>query len=422
MKEDMSIDYKLIEETDIDVLEMLNNTNIDAKEEFINDESLTIPNNLYENLDIDKIDKNIGIIEKRINEGFSDSIEGKVIEKLLHSNMHKNRLVKLCYDYNKGNRSDELINEYINENYCLYGEIDRKSFFAILNMQLDQIKSLGVPDSKQHILDELLDLLPADLDPERELYEPSDEIFVRFGNICKEYLDHILKYVPVKEVYTPQDVCDIANQIFENELSDGGWKAIVKEGKGYASVSQEKRIFNVPGNRSQGEYHYIDVKGILAHEIGVHVLRGYPFRNCPIKALSMGVPGYIRFEEGLATAVQNTIEDKHDPVGHIHYVSIGLATYFKMNFRQIYEIQWRIHDLLGDANKQRCFDSVQRAFRGTGHLVNNKDLAYFEGNKTVWKYIEENIEKDTLINDLWNLGKIDSTDTFWTKTAKYYRC
>ncbi len=421
MKEDMSIDYKLIEETDIDVLDMLNNTNIDAKEEFINDESLNIPDNQYENLDIDKVNKNIGIINKRIGEGFSDSIEGKVVEKLLESNLHQNRFVKLCYDYNNTDRSDELINEHIKENRYLYGEADRESFNAILNTQIDQIKSLDLTDKKQHILDELLEMIPKDIDSKCELYVPSDEIFVRFGDICKEYLDHILKYLPKKEVYSPQDVCDIANQIFENELSDGGWKAIVKQGKGYASVSQEKRIFNVPGSRSQGEYHYTDVKGILAHEIGVHVLRGYPFRNCPVKALSMGVPGYVRFEEGLATAVQNTIEDKHDPVGYIHYVSIGLATYYKMNFREVYEIQWRIHELLGDANKQRCFDSVQRTFRGTGHLVNNKDLAYFEGNKKVWKYIEENIDKETLIDDLWNFGKIDSTDDFWKETAKYYR-
>ena len=413
-------DYNLIDDTDIDVIDMLNNTNDNAKAEFLSTDSLIAPNNRYDNLDAERVDRNISLLNERLDKGFGEEPDDQIIKRLIENNLHQNRFVQACNRYNSGDNTDGLIKEHQEENHYLYGDIDKDSFHAILSKEIRDIEEAGIPPQKEHVYKELINMLPSGYDSTCELHEPSKEIFVKFGNICKDYLKNILRYIPEQEIYSPQEVCYIANQIFENEFPDWGWKAIVKEGKGYASVNQETKTFSVPGRRSQGVYKYVDVRGIIAHEIGVHVLRGYPYRNCKLKALSMGVPGYIRFEEGLATAVQHTIEEKYAPVGHMHYVSIGLATFYHMNFRQVYEIQYRIHDLLGDSNKLRCFDSVQRTFRGTGQLVNNKDLAYFEGNKKVWKYIEENIDKESLIEDLWNVGKTDTTDIFWKKVAKYY--
>ena len=152
---------------------------------------------------------------------------------------------------------------------------------------------------------------------------------------------------------------------------------------------------------------------MFAHEIGVHILRSIPYQNCKIKAFSTGIPGYLGFEEGLANAVQHSILHEKTSSGHLHYVTLGLAAFYHMNFRQVYEIQWRIQKLLGNANKQQCFDSVQRGFRGTGYLMNSKDLAYFVGYKKAWEFIADNIDSCSLMDDLLGLGKIDVTDVFW---------
>lgn len=411
-------DAGILQETAIDAIEFLNNTNPDAKEQFISNDELSVPKNSYGDLDIERVEKNLSILGERIQNGFGADEEDEVVKRLMEDNLHQNQFVKLCYRYNHGEQTNEVIDQHKAINEILFGKINRESFDAILWRQLDDIKHRCLPDEDQKILSELSEMLPMmDLNPNK-VFEPSDQLFNRFGDMCEEYLHFILKHIPNQERFTPEEVCAIANEIFESEFAGTGWKAEVKPAKAFASVNQETRVFNVPGKRSKGEFFLKDVRGLFAHEIGVHVLRTIPYQNCKIKAFSMGIPGYIGFEEGLANAVQHSILHEKAPSGHLHYVSIGLAVFYHMSFREVYEIQWRIQQLLGNANKQQCFDSVQRAFRGTGYLVNSKDLAYYEGYEKAWKYIGDHIDKLEMMDELFGLGKIDVTDAFWYKAAK----
>lgn len=417
-QEAMEGDFDILEETMIDAIEFLNNTNPDAKEQFISREELTVPDNSYGDLDIERVEKNLRILQERMQKGFEGNESGEVLRRLMEDNLYQNLFVKLCYRYNQGERTDDLIERHRFVNEILYGRISRDHFDAILKGQLEEIKRKTLSDEEEQIRRELFERLPFEDLRAGKVAEPSDQLFERFGKICEEYLQYILRHIPEQEKYTPQEVCNIANEIFETEFAGKGWKAEVKAQKAFASVNQETRIFNVPGKRSKGEFYFKDVKGLFAHEIGVHVVRSIPYQSCKIKAFSRGIPGYIGFEEGLANAVQHSILHEKAPSGHLHYVSIGLAVFFHLNFREVYEIQWRIQRLLGKANKMQCFDSVQRAFRGTGYLVNSKDIAYFEGYEKVWKFIEENMEKADMMDELFGLGKIDLTDAFWRDAAK----
>ena len=84
---------KIIDKTSIDEIKMLNNTNPNAKEEFINDDSLIKPSNVYDDLDICLVEKNIKKIVKAVNEVDIKTFEGSLLSKLLFNNLHKNDLV-----------------------------------------------------------------------------------------------------------------------------------------------------------------------------------------------------------------------------------------------------------------------------------------------------------------------------------------
>ena len=55
-------------------------------------------------------------------------------------------------------------------------------------------------------------------------------------------------------------------------------------------------------------------------------------------------------------------------------------------------------------------NAVQRCFRGTGELPNNKDLAYYNGANHVWRYIEEHIDDPELFDNLFLAGKSIADD------------
>ena len=143
------------------------------------------------------------------------------------------------------------------------------------------------------------------------------------------------------------------------------------------------------------------------HELGVHVMRAMPFRDAGLKAFSFGFPGYEETEEGIAKIMEQGVTRKFQKSGIIHYISIGLAHIMRYDFRKVFEIQKRLQGLSSGTPELLVFNSVQRAFRGTGELSDNKDLVYFNGALRVWRYIAENIDSPDLFDDLLLSAKTD---------------
>ena len=90
---------------------------------------------------------------------------------------------------------------------------------------------------------------------------------------------------------------------------------------------------------------------------------------------------------------------------------IGLANFRQTNFRETFEIMKRLEHLTGGWNEGQLYDNLQRVYRGTGTLPNNKDLAYYNGNINAWKFIEKNINDPNLFDRIFLSGKIDSEDS-----------
>ncbi|MBR6149568.1 MAG: DUF1704 domain-containing protein [Lachnospiraceae bacterium] len=408
---------KIIDKTSIDEIKMLNNTNPDAKEEFINDDSLIKPSNVYDDLDICLVEKNIKKIVKAVNEVDIKTFEGSLLSKLLFNNLHKNDLVRMCYEYNHGKKDEDIRHRMIMQNKIIYGELDRDEFRKILSETYNKIDAKSLNAEEQKEFERLNELLPYIPKCKARPYKPSQRVLDHFSQMCEIFLGDILRHVPKKDKYTVNDVCDIINEIFDEELNGYGWCVKIREHAGYASVSQEDKIFYVPGKRSKGDYDYKSIRALIAHEIGVHVLRSIPYQKCKIKDMSLGMPDYLSFEEGLARAVEQAILKEYNPAGYVHYISLGLGLFYGYDFRKVYEIQWRLQGLSGNGNKQQCFDSVQRAFRGTGEVVQLKDVAYFNGSSRAYKYITKNLNSDTLFDDLFLSGKINTFSKIWRDTA-----
>ena len=235
----------------------------------------------------------------------------------------------------------------------------------------------------------------------------------RFSELTKDFFGGFLKHIPEDQAeFTGQDMVRIVNEILSEEFSDEpdsqatAYSAIVSSDVSNASTDHEKRQIIFPKSKT---YSRAKAAGIIVHELGAHTLRAIPYTDQNIAAFSTGFPDNETFDEGVAKCVEQAINGEYEDSGVEHYINIGLATFKGKNFREVYEIQQTINDLIGQPDKA-LINKVQRCFRGTGELVNNKDLAYYNGATKVWQYIEEHIDDPELFDNLFLAGKLDITN------------
>lgn len=389
--------FETIEEymrdTSVDPLALLENTNSEARADFLSDEKKIKPDNAYNKIDIAETRRKINKLKETLD--FIDKTgvlreDMELYVYLMNYNLQKLYIVEACYDYLHA-ASDaekaEIAQKHQEANNALYDNPDRKVFESIVSSAMGNGS------------------IPA--------YQPANEIRSRFEIMLDNHLKDILSVVSRQELYTTEDVCRIMNLALSKTLHADicGWKAVIKKDATYASVDPKNKTVTVPGNRSKGEYTYESVRSTIAHEIGTHVFRSVYLDACPCSALKEGLPKYDGFEEGLATIVEQSITHDYRHPGIRHYISIGLASINHLNFRDTFERLLAISKNMGEKiSDELVFDSVQRAFRGTGELVFSKDLAYYTGYEKAWKFIEQHIDDRNLMNLLFYSGKTDPTN------------
>ena len=107
-------------------------------------------------------------------------------------------------------------------------------------------------------------------------------------------------------------------------------------------------------------------------------------------------------------------------MGLKHYITTGLVHFDKRDFRQAFEINWRINTLMKssaeggisdeDINKERdsAYTDTFRILRGTDELPLFKDLAYYNGSIDIWKFLES-IRGDDFRFTLFMMGKVNTS-------------
>lgn len=383
---------EFITDTNIDPLEVLKNTNSEAKSGFLADSGREKPDNIYGKIDISEIRRKKGKLEEALD--FIDKVGVSRADmapyiSLMNYNLRKLRLVESCYDWPRAESDGEkarIARMHREANDALYGSPDPEMYRSVIAAVSGEESSFA-------------------------FYQPPEGIRTRFEKKLASHLKEILSVIPEKQSYTFDEVCSIMNLALAkvpNAVSLG-WKAIVSRDAAFASVDPRTRIVNVPGSRTSGPYTYDSIRSTVAHEIGTHVFRFAALESCSCSALREGLPGYDSFEEGLATIVEQSVSGQRVHPGIRHYVCVGLASLDGLNFRETYE---KLLDTFGrdHLSEGLAFDSVQRAFRGTGELVCTKDLAYYNGYDRAWKYIEEHIDDENLMDILFRSGKTDPTN------------
>lgn len=407
---------RILNETDVDVIQALTNKNPNARQEFLNDSSMKRPSCIYPELDKKKYQNSLKQINnlRTSNEYTSLSTYDKQITDItLDYNQLKNEfLLSICewneaknpYDKNRAEEKQHHLNAE------LYGVPEKLIFDSILCSLIKRIEDKELTDNECFQFDELLKLLPEIPKNAPQQYRPSEKILNQFSEMANDFYHPLLKHIPNnKDKYTIQEAVDIVNEILNTELQEFGdiWCAVYDIGRISAAVNQDNRRILFPASRIPDFYTYEELKKIIVHELGVHVLRAMPYQNMRNQSFSHGFPGYETIEEGIAKLMEQGITGEYQESGIIHYITIGLSYFYNLDFRKIFEIQKRLQGLSQGISEIICYNSVHRMFRGTDQLPIYKDLVYYNGANSIWKYVEENIDDPTLFDSLLLSAKTD---------------
>lgn len=401
-----------ISSTDETVYERLNASNDkEAKQEFLENPELTHPRNEYENLDVDEVVRNLDVLEtakQKMDQSWLTDKERRLAEILINDNWNKNEFLLANYAYNTAeNAEDKMVaaREHKRANEALYGKPDENTFYSILSEKLAGIHpKTPEEEARYQSLLEKIGPLP---ESGAERFKPKPETVERFSEIIQDFFGGFLEHLPEgKETFTSEELAGIVNEILDKEIGDTTYKAIVDEKASNASANHDERLIKFPEGK---EYPRSRAAALLVHELGTHTMRAIPYLEQDVEVFSKGLPDNEIFDEGVAKCVEQAIKGRYEDSGIDHYINIGLANFKGKNFREIYGIQMDLKELSG-AKTTTVINAVQRCFRGTGELPNNKDLAYYNGANQVWQYIEGHLDDPELMDNLFLSGKANIND------------
>ena len=399
----------------------------EAKSEFLENDNLSRPNNKYEKLNSGEIENLYQNISNAIlaveNDNSLGEIEREMYNTQLEARIKTVKMLEAAHDFRKAESltdKQKAQEEFMKNKIEVYGEPDFELFNSLLSDKITKIESLELDEKGEKIRSEFYELIKKDENLSQDLkrFKPSDEVFHNFGEIIKDLYSKQLELIPKKdddEKYSAKEIFDIFENILKDFENDGFSEFNVewKDSGAIAVSAKDKKIF-IPKNRKPVSKK--ELEGLVVHEIGTHYMRAQMGELYNNQALRTGLDGYMNTEEGIARAMEMAVKGDYQEAGVQHYLTAGFAYFNNMSFREAFETNWRMGILDGknnfseeniDKKRQIAYRNTQRIFRGTDELPWFKDLSYFKGGQEIWKYIEENIDSPTLIDDFLLGGKND---------------
>ncbi len=314
---------------------------------------------------------------------------------------------------------------FMEANINLYGEPESKTYQSLLSEKFAKISNKQRSPKAEEIFTELKEILPEeafDQSLAESRFRPSEETIQWMNDIVHELFDGMLKHVPkTDDLISPSELRDIFQAIIDKEFEDDQWEAELKEAKAINVDSDTKRV-TVPVDRQPAAVD--EVRRLVVHELGTHVLTAITGESTTLKLLGHGLAGYADTQEGLAKVVEQALEGEFKEAGIDHYITAGLAYFDHKSFAEAYNIKWRmklLEDLADGENptedqiqnaKRLAIDgpriATSRIFRGTDELPLFKDLSYYNGSAKVWEYLES-IRGDDFQLALLFAGKVSTS-------------
>lgn len=417
------------------IVTMFNPSNRKEEEERFLSGEIRNPQFVYDKLnsaDFDEAIKKIRELgDKILNHPDLTSISKKVYEGFIKKYQEQTELLRCTQDYHGASSEEDkqkIAEAYKGLNIETYGEPDEGTYRSLLGEKLNCVRNKNLTGKADDLRKELFGMVDFDPDvdiPER--FRPSDETVEWMHSVAESLYGGMLSHIPNEQGefdrYELQKIfTDIIEKEFNNDLKGyagvaEGWTVSVEKATSVNVKSSEKKIV-IPDNdmmRSRKK-----VENLVVHEIGVHMLRSITGGETDILPLKSGLSDYYDTEEGLGVVMEQALRGKFAERGVDHYITAGLAHFDNKDFREAFEIKWRL-SLLGSVDddggvsgeqiakaKKAAFTQTLRSFRGANDLPLFKDLSYYNGSVEVWKYLES-IKGDDLLLSLLLAGKVNTS-------------
>lgn len=401
-----------------------------AKADFLANASLDKPANNYSKLSVESAGKLIDDIDdfETQLEKTESGINPKLIDVYSSSfDFYKKKaeFIKIAAEYNTSDDSDiksQKAREFMDLNIELFNEPDKSVYQSLINEKFKKIKKDKLDQSSLGLYEELK-LSISGNEAESKRFVPSQELVDEMGERLDFLFANFFRHLPDQEKFNPEEIASIFGAIVSEEFHGAAddWKIDLSDKKKAITVNSEEKTIYIPIDRKPAAR--ADLKGLIAHEIGTHMMRAVMGEQSGIGMLQLGLDGYTDAEEGVAKVLEQSAKGKFSDSGIDHYITIGLAYFENMNFRQVFDFKWKMNaiekaakngELTGEIieeSKSWAYDQAQRIFRGTGELPFFKDLAYYNGSMKVWQYVNDNIDDPWMLDRILLDGKSDMLDS-----------
>lgn len=321
----------------------------------------------------------------------------------------------------------EVLPWFRETNEALYGRPEYEMFHALAGETINPVLDAQYTEGsvKATIQAELNDLLGETQETDERPYRPESATVERIKGLVTERFSGLIDHINDDEVYNIGDMVEAIDVALERTGGkDIGWRAEIAKNSSALAISAHQRIAEV-GERREA-LSGSELKAKVLHEVGVHALRSINAENAGWLSAAYGQDGYLAFEEGLATAMEDAYKGGFVDHGVNYYLIAGLAygldDHDPRDFREVYEVMWRTkalnttshENMTADeisAAKSKAFNNCLRMFRGTRTtdkgVVYSKDLAYFVGQELAWGELDKVHSQADF--DLLLAGKLDTT-------------
>lgn len=395
------------------------------------------PQFVYDKLNSADFDEAIKKIQKIVNKilnhpSLPPSRRG-IYEEFIADYSKKTTILNYVQQYNNAKSEKEkkaAAEKYRHLNIESYGEPDEDIYRSLLGEKLNCVRNKKLTGKADDLRKELFGMVDFDPDvdiPER--FRPSSDTVQWMYGVAESLYGGMLKHIPDEQVeFNPHELQKIFTDIIEEEFNGRGdtgscagvaegWTVSVEKATSINVKSSEKRIV-IPDNgimRSRKK-----IENLVVHEIGIHMLRSINGGETDVLPLKSGLSDYYDTEEGLGVVMEQALSGKFTERGVDHYITAGLAHFDNKDFREAFEIKWRL-SLLSSVDddggvsgeqiakaKKAAFTQTLRSFRGANDLPLFKNLSYYNGSVEVWKYLES-IKGDDLLLSLLLAGKVNTS-------------
>jgi hypothetical protein len=315
----------------------------------------------------------------------------------------------------------EAIGVYSRANVEVYGEPDVQAYESMVtDLKVRAFESQGQSSAYAKVIAEELKSLLPDIPPlTNGSFVPSEETISWVKDVVETLYENLFRHVDeTRTAYDGAEIADLFTQIITQEFAEAAsdWKVELRDDKSAIEVERLARVIYIPSSKNNVS---IDkVKGLIAHELGIHFMRSLMGEDTDVDLLRVGLAQYTDAEEGFGVVLEQALKAEFKPAGEDLFLAASLAHFEGMNFRQVYEIMWRkaIVDNAEapdnskvDRLKASSYAKVQRIFRGTDYAPLLKDTSYFVGSQKIWKHLESIRGNDTFLT-LMFMGKTDPTN------------